>query len=259
MKRRWPLLLSLLLFLSLTPVMAQNDFEESVTALREGRDREALAACLRLDQAGQSSFGSLYNEGLAYRNLGDIGRARASFERALLLTPYDLDTRRRLRELDNVMGEKVVSRDVLGTPVWKQSQAEVVLLLPGLALLVLALGCRSRGKRPAPTAVLGLTVGGLGLGALIWLTSPAPLRAVVVDGSAQLLPEPEPGKPGEKVPASQLVEVLEQSDHYRKVRLGDDSTGWLRQGQLIELTPPKRDTVQASPQSSASPESAGTP
>lgn len=245
MKRSWPTLLTLLLFLSLGTARAQNAFEESVAALREGRDREALAACQRLDQAGRSSFGSLYNEGLAYRNLGDIGRARASFERALLLAPHDLDTRRRLRELDNQLGEKLLSRDALGTPVWKQSQAEVLLLLPGLALLVLAIGARSRGKRPAPTAILALTTGGLALGGLIWLTSPAEHRAVVVDGAAQLLPAPEPGKPGEKVPAGQLVEVLGKSEHYLEVRLGDGSTGWLRQAQLVELDLPK--TASSSP------------
>lgn len=250
MSCRYACLIAFLSLLLIAPAWSQNDFEQAATALSEGRDQEALTASLRLDRAGEASFGSLYNEGLAYRNLSDVARARAAFERALLLDPHDLATRRQLRDIDNQLGEKVVARDVLGTPFWRQSEAEVLVILPGLALVILALAARARGKRPAPTALLALSLGGLGLGLLVALTSPAAERAVVVDGAAQLLPEPRPDKPLEKVPAGQLVEITERSDHYVKVRLGDSSSGWLRKAQLVELSPPP---ASPSPSASASP------
>ena len=235
MNRLLVILFCLLLF---SPAWAQSEFETAVQALKDGHDHEALAACLRLEESGQASFGSLYNQGLALRNLGDVPRARACFERALILNPHNVATRQRLREIDSELGEKVISRDVRGTPWWRAREADLLVILPGLVMLILALAARIKGVRPAATPMLSLFLGGLGLLALIVLTSPAQQRAVVVDQAAQLLPEAKPDKPGEKIPAGALVDITERSDHYVKVRLGDDKTGWLRTAQVAELTLP---------------------
>lgn len=95
-------LLFLILALSLTllPASAQTELEASAEALRQAQYREALELCQKIEANGQASFGSLYNQGLALLHLGDRARARASFERALLLEPRSLATRRQLREVE---------------------------------------------------------------------------------------------------------------------------------------------------------------
>lgn len=237
MKRLLPFVIGLCLLLS--PARAENDFESALNALRGGRDQEALAATQRLEASGEASFGSLYNQGLALRNLGDLPRSRAAFERALILNPHDISTRKRLREIDNELGEKVIGRDALGTPWLRASEIEVLVLLPGLLMVALAIRARIKGVRPPATPMLGLLLGGAALLALVAWTSPARERAVVVDEGARLLPEPAPGNPGETVPAGCLVDLDERSEHYVKVSLGDGKTGWLRAAQLEELTLPK--------------------
>lgn len=236
MKRLLTFLLGLFL---LAPAWAENDFETALAALREGRDQDALAACQRLEASGEASFGSLYNEGLALRNLGDVPRARAAFERALLLNPHDISTRKRLREIDNELGEKVIAHDVLGTPWLRPSEIEVLILLPGLMMVALAIRARIKGVRPPATPMLGLFLAGVSLLAVVAWTSPARDRAVVVDEGARLLPDAAPGNPGEAVPAGRLVNISQRSDHYVQVILGDGKTGWLRAAQLEELTLPK--------------------
>lgn len=215
---------------------AKPTLEQTSEALGSGNDRKALEISQALEKAGESSFGSFYNQGLAWRNLGDLPQSRASFEQALLLRPYDLSTRRRLREVETKLGPKVLALDVRGTPWWGQSQAEVLLLLPGVALLGLGIRSRwqGRGLPPAPTAFLW--IGGLALIALLVATAPTLQRAVVIDKSAPLLPEAAPDKPGEAIPGGALVEVLEERGHYLKVSLADGKTGWLRSAQLRRLS-----------------------
>ena len=231
------LLLLLLLWL---PAWAQprSDFAATVQALREGRDGDALAACQALEQAGQASFGSFYNQGLALRNLGDIPRARAAFERALLLEPHSLAARKRLREIDGALGQAVTSRDVRGTPWWSANEAELLLLLPGLLLLGMGMLARLRKTPPAATPALALLLLGLASVALVALTAPPRERAVVVDPSARLLAEPKSGQGGDSVPAGCLVSITERSDHYIRIRLGDGEQGWLRDAQVERLALP---------------------
>ena len=224
--------------LFILPGWAEPTFEQSVEALRSGNDRKTLEITQALDKAHKSSFGSFYNQGIAWRNLGDLPQARASFEHALLLRPHDLPTRRRLREVERGLGQKVVALDVRCTPWWGQSQAEALIVLPGIFLLGLALRARwqGRGLTALPTSLVWF--GGLGLIGVIAMTSPATQRAVVIDKSVQLLPAAAPDSPGETVPGGVLVEVLEHRDHYLKVSLGDGKTGWLRSAQIRPLETP---------------------
>lgn len=245
--KRARFLFLLLLFCLLVPAWAQPDFSTVPQALREGRDQDALAACRALEQAGQASFGSLYNEGLAWRNLGQPARARAAFERALLLDPHSLSTRQRLRELDQQLGQAVLELDVRGTPWWRNHEAELLLLLPGLALLLAGGMARWRGTRPPATPMLLLFLLGLAGAALVVLTSPARERAVVIDPGARLLTEPKSGSGGDTVPAGCLVELLQRQDHYLKIRLGDGQEGWLRAAQLQELTLPQQPASEPTP------------
>jgi tetratricopeptide (TPR) repeat protein len=234
------LLLLVALLLLPVPAWALPDLDSVVKALQEGRHQQALAACQEIEQSGRASFGSLYNQGLALRNLGDLPRARASFERALLLNPHDLATRKRLREIDAELGPGVRAASTLGTPWWSANESELLLLLPGALLLGLVLTARLRGQRPAATPTLVLLLAGLGLIGMIVLTAPARERAVVIAKDAQLLPEPRPDKPGKTVPAGCLVDITGRSEHYIEIRTGAGDSGWLRSAQAQELTLPRK-------------------
>ena len=232
-------LFALLLWLSL-PAWAQPnlpstpDLPQMAEALREGQPEEALQLGLKLP----ASHGVFYNLGLAWRDLGDLPRARASFERALVLSPSDLATRRRLREVEGQLGEKATSLDVRPTPWWSQSQAELLLVFPGLALVVLGLAAR-RKKQDLPLGpALGIGLSWVALAGLVFATAPPPLRAVVVDSGAHLLPAPGPENPGQLLPAGVRVEVLEKGDLFAQIALRDGTTGWLRHPQLEELSIP---------------------
>lgn len=213
------------------PTLAAPSFQEGVKALKSGNDRKALSVFQELPP----SYGSFYNQGLAWRNLGDLPHARAAFERALLYRPHDLGARRRLQELERKLGENVLKLDVGWTPWWSQSQAEILLLLPGLGMLFIGgKARRSRSGLPlGPT--LAVWGSGIALAAFFVLTAPPEHRAVVVDSTAHLLPEPSPDKPGEVIPGGVLVEVLEQKSHYLKIALAGGKSGWLREAQLQEL------------------------
>lgn len=230
-----------LLFLVLqTPVWGQEVdpgqdealFRSAVVQLGQGEEQKALG---NLNRIGEDSFGSFYNKGLAYRNLGDLPRARAYFEKALIVSPRSLATRRRLRELRGRMDSEMPQLDTRWTPWWSQSEAEVLLLLPILALFAMAI-LRRRERQVPRSATAGTVVLALGLGLAFWLTNPPAHRAVVVEGSAQLLPAPESGKSGSPLMAGQMVEVLDSRKHFLEIRLGDGRQGWVRAAKLELLS-----------------------
>lgn len=231
--------LLLLLILCSLPCWAQDAektedlafFRSAVVSIGEGEDQRALEQLLRVRKP---SFGVFYNLGLAYRNLGDIPRSRAAFEQALVASPRSLSTRRRLREIRSRFDSEKLRLDTRWTPWWGQAEAEVLLFLPALILLGAGV-LRLSGRPSKPPLIIGLTVSGVILSALLWLTSPPPDRAVVVEESARLLPAPESGKKGAELPAGILVEVLHSQDHYAKIRLGDEREGWVRLAMLERL------------------------
>ena len=66
---------------------AQTTYEKLVEALKQDNPERAVTLSEMLEVEGRLSFGLFYNQGLAYRNLGQNARARASFEQALLYEP----------------------------------------------------------------------------------------------------------------------------------------------------------------------------
>lgn len=233
-----PWLITLLLAALLSPAWAEPSLTTMAEQLDNGRPQEALATAQKLRKSGQTSFGLAYNEGLAWRDLGDPARARAAFEQALWLNPRHLATRRHLQELRLQLGLPSLTDEVRGTPWWRQNEVEVALCLPGLALWLLVLGARRRGTAVSTRAALSLLAlgGALALGVL--LSAPPARRAVVVEKGVQRLPRPSPEQPGKEIPMGQMVQVLEARGHYVQVRSGDGQTGWVRQPQVVEFTLP---------------------
>ncbi len=231
------------LLFAFSPSWAQSisDFEKANQAISSGEDHRAQEILQKINRSEARSFGSLYNEGLAWRNLGDLPRSRAAFEQALIISPHDLATRRRLREIEGQLDPKHQWVEVRGTPWWTMSEAQFLLLFPGLVLVVLALVGKLRRQPPSSKALLACVVSGLALAALIAATAPSAHRAVVVASETQLLPEPLAEKTGERLLAGLLVDIINRQQHFAEIRTGDGKIGWVRLAQLVEIAPPEKE------------------
>lgn len=234
MKRSTSLLLSALALLLLSPGLAETSFEELVKSLAQKDDQQAVTVSLALEKQEQNSYGLFYNQGLAYRNLGQAARARASFEKALLYSPRDLKTRRRLREVKEKLNPQLAEMDVRGTPWWTEAESQTVLILPGLLLLGLGLR-RLFGRSVTPRTTTVAVVFWVFTLVFFWLHNPPPRRAIVVSPNSKLLSQAKSDSSGSALHEGLALEILRDKGHFRQVRLRDGQTGWLRQGQLVEL------------------------
>ena len=214
-------------------VLASPSFDELVEAVANHDERLALKLSDQLIAEGQLSQGLYFNRGLAYLNLGDFARARASFEQSLLFAPRDLTTRRKLQQCQSKLDTKLAQIDVVSTPWWNSSEAQVVLLLSVLGILGLAL--RKLLKREVRTGTLGAAwaAGLLVIGLLAWC-NPPPSRGVVVESDAELRQNPE-SQSGPRLLNGQLVELVGKRDRLWQVRTGQGKTGWVRAAKVVEL------------------------
>jgi len=228
-------LLTLLLALILCSVAsAQESFGDLVEAVQVKDDVRALQMAEQLEKDDQNSFGLYYNQGLAFRDQARFARARAAFEKALLYSPRDLATRRRLREVKEKLSPQLAEKDVTGTPLWTPLEAQIAL--GAVCLLVVGLGLgRALGKRISGRTLTAGFVFFLAVLAVLHLTNPPPSRGVVIAPKARLLPEARSGEGGAVINKGILVEVMDRKGHYLQVRLKGDETGWLREGELIVL------------------------
>jgi tetratricopeptide (TPR) repeat protein len=212
-------------------VSAQPDFNSLVQAVEKGQDGQAVRIAQELQDKGEGSFGVFYNQGLAYRNQGQTARARASFERALLYSPRDLATRRRLREVKERLSPEIAQHDVTPTPWWTRSESRIVLLLSALA--VLGLGLARAGKKGISSRqLLSGSILFLLLVAIVVLTNPPSSRGVIVSSTARLLSKAEGGASGPIVLEGVLVEVLDKKGHFVEVGTREGTRGWVRSAEI---------------------------
>ena len=190
--------------------------------------RKSLLLLLALTVA----LGACSRAGLAYRNLGQNARARASFEQALLYEPRDLSTRRRLREVKERLSPEIAKHDVTYTPWWSRTEAEAVLLVAALVVLSLGLG-RTIGKSISARQVIASFAGFLLLTGLVVLTNPPAPRGVLVSSTVRLLNEPSGGATGPIVPEGVLVEVFGVKGHFIEVGTREGQRGWVRDAELV--------------------------
>lgn len=224
----------LLALLLTSPLWAETQFRDLSQALARRDYSQAIAVSQRLEKEGGGSLGLYYNQGLAYRDLNQLARARASFEKALLYSPRDLETRRRLREIRGKLSPELADSEVKGTPWWTSQEGSLALVIA--ALLVLSLGLGRRAGRLVGGHPLGLSLALLLLAAslLAWQNPPAK-RGVIVSKSAKLLPQPEGDASGPALPDGLMVEVLQQKGHFLQIREGSGNQGWVRQAELESL------------------------
>lgn len=214
---------------------AQSDYAEVLQALSQQEEERALSLCEQLKAREELSFGLFYNEGLAYRNLKKMPRARASFEKALAYSPRSLQARRRLSEVIQQLDPQIPENDVRGTPWWTATEAIVILSL--FALSLFALGVMRLFAYRFRRLYLGLSFSGFIIfTGLVLLSNPAEQRAIVISPSARLLAQPESASEGSSLPTGLRVAVLQRKSHFLQIQLGDRRIGWLRRAE-IELIP----------------------
>jgi hypothetical protein len=216
--------------------LAQPEFSDLVRAVEQGDDTRAVLIGQKLQDKGEGSFGLFYNQGLAYRNQGQSARARASFERALLYSPRDLSTRRRLREVKERLSPEIAQHDVTPTPWWTLSEAQVVLLLSALVVLGLGIG-RAARRRVTAKQLLAASGVFLILAGIVLLTNPPSPRGVIISSSTRLLTKAEGGASGPIVLEGILVEIFDKKGHFVEVGTREGQRGWVREAEISILIP----------------------
>lgn len=226
-------------------------FEQGAKALAVGEFGAAIDAFEALADRGFSHPDASYDRGLAYVQRvrahadrpGDLGRAAAGFEEALLLAPDDADAQLALDLVRAEVARRRARRDKEVVDARPTIDRVIVALAPeevwGLcavgASLLLGLGLVLR-RRPGRVHVAGAV---LAPTALVLLAAFSPLAygarklrletrsGVVVVPDVGL--SPEPGAPPAREPSLQeasLVEVGERRAGFVHVRWGS-TEGWL--------------------------------
>lgn len=216
-------------------------------ALARGEVREAIEACEAFADRGAPHPDISYNRGVAYlarvraggEKPGDLGRAAAGFEEALLLRPRDEGAERALEAVRaEVARRRARGGEATEVMVSQSAGRTIVSLLPEqvwaigalVASLVLALGLVARGSTRAAARLAGGVA--LGLGLLVGLTfTPLALYArhlrrtagigVVVTDEARLADEQGVPLPRGTLPEAARVDVGERRGALLHVRWGE--------------------------------------
>ena len=108
--------------LPLAAQSAQSAAEQAKEAYDAGNFREAIDILQKEKETqkeqGLESAALYYNLGNAYYRLGDMGNARLSYERALLLNPGDADTRKNIEFLKTKLEDQILVADTFFLHTW---------------------------------------------------------------------------------------------------------------------------------------------
>ncbi len=226
----------LLLLLLAVPPDAERLFALGNALYAEGDAHGAVAAYEGALETGWTSAALELNLGLAYVEIGELGRAVLHTERARRLGD-DKDASNNLRLLRTRLDlEPELVPPTEATAQWLAERIGVELLAAlafALYLAVLALVGIAVWKRALPiTRRRALTVlvplallMTLAAAGASWVeTMP---RAVVVDATAMLrnAPTPEAGQRAE-VPQGSVLAVTDRRGPWLELRLADGTTGW---------------------------------
>jgi hypothetical protein len=219
----------------------------SQEALARGEVREAIETCEAFADRGAPHPDVSYNRGVAYlarvraggEKPGDLGRAAAGFEEALLLRPRDEGAERALEAVRaEVARRRARGGEATEVMVSQSASRTVVSLLPEqvwavgalVASLILALGLAVRGSTRAALRLAGGVA--LGLGLLVGLVfTPLAFYArhlrrtagigVVVTDEARLVDDRSVPLPRGALPEAARVDVGERRGGLVHVRWGE--------------------------------------
>ncbi|MCB0661846.1 MAG: tetratricopeptide repeat protein [Saprospiraceae bacterium] len=204
--KKYSVLIFILFFYWMPSGFSQDGFEKGNQLFTQGDYQGAVDAWLAAKETDGGSFGLYYNLGNAYYRLQDLGHARLYYEKALLLKPYDQNTKDNISLVKSDQEESVEAipvfflkqwmnglRDLFPVSVWMISG----LLLLWLAFLLYFLDARGKLSMP-PFWRKWLSAGLLTLGFMClfgglsrWKSIENPGTAVVIPSSVTLKIAPE--------------------------------------------------------------------
>lgn len=243
------------------PVSPQAIFQQGAEALKRGEHGKAIDAFEALADRGFFHPDASYDRGIAYilrvragaDRPGDLGRAAAAFEEALLLRPDDHDadaaldrvraelTRRRARKSRSSMDARPTLDRLLVGLASEQAWGLAAILASILFALGLVLQRRPTGRAHVAGSVLAPTAF-VALLALVPLTLGARhLRrtarpGVVVVDEVYLADEEGKSRGGDPIPEAAAVEATERRGGLVRVRWGA-LTGWIPLGSVRLIGP----------------------
>ena len=226
------------------PAQAERAVLDAREALRTGHFATALGHYAEAELDPSVPRGPLrYEQGLCAYRLERWAESIARFESALLHLPGDPDTEHNLQ----------LARQRLGIEsppsTWWQSAGRLVdrvgvfrvtlalAVLQCVLVLGLAFARLLRWRRRTCIALIALLLMTLlaELGVLIQLTSHQPPRAVVLAAAANVHHDAHTATPILAAPrAGEIVEVLESSDRWTRVRFGT-AEGWVQAAELLAI------------------------
>lgn len=223
------------------PAAAQQtaaQFERANLAYLQGHWSEAAEGYRALTSAGVDDAAVWFNLGNACARVGDLGRARVSYERALLRAPRDADVRFNLALLRTRLAESDGPEGIAAAAGWLTAdELTVATSVAWLSLWgSLALWLRQRGASRGggvAAAALALALSG-GLLAVRVAARPA----VILTPEARL--HAGPGRDyakGIALHTGARVAVLRDEGDWRLVREAHDRSGWIRAVEMEEVAP----------------------
>lgn len=235
---------------------AQRAFDQGIAlrAVEPGQARSAFDRAVdaygRLEaEFGIVNGGVLYNMGNCHLMSGRVGRAIASYRRALLLRPGDANIEANLHVARTRVPERI-ERSAGGVVLralafWRHwpGERKMIIALVANAAIWLVLAARVLGLRaPRWTAIAGATVAGVMTASLVSASLRGGQRAGVVVESG-VIGRQGPGGEGEYEPSftralSDGLEfnVIEDRDRWVLIELGDGRQTWLP-ADVIEMFP----------------------
>lgn len=237
----------------------EEHFRHGTNALGEGKFDQAINHFEAYADRGAVHPDASYNRGLAYVTRiragadrpGDLGRAAAAFEEALLLRPDDADAERAL-ELVHAEVARQRSRRGKDAMTVRPTLDRLLVSLASertwgigavIASLLLAIGLVLRGRRRRPLAIAGKVLTPASALLLLLLTplyfGARHLRqtvdpAVVVTREAYLSDDAGVSQGGEPIPEAARIEVSERRGRLLRVRYGAHE-GWIPTGAVRML------------------------
>jgi tetratricopeptide (TPR) repeat protein len=236
------LLSLLLLFTCAVPCLAVDGptqlWNEGVQAANSGDYRKALDRFESIRNQGYGGEPLLYNLGNCYQRLGNKGEARAAYEQARRLAPWDGDVAVNLARLRSTLDDTEPDPSALSALAEQFPRSALALAFTGLQLLFWGTYFVYRRSRRELHFWLSLSVFGLwlGCGLLLWTRMTALSTAAILPESIVL--KNGPGKEftdSVNLHAGTLVKILSHQGDWVEVEALGRVKAFIRQDDLAPV------------------------
>lgn len=215
-----------------------------------GRFTEAAAAYQREAHAGRYSANLFFNLGNTYYRLGDLGRAVANYQRALILQPGHAEAAANLAYVRGRTSARTAPPEDLASQVrgvLSSVDVDRYAVLAAVSGWVAALGFGlalfARRRSAAGWVLFGLALPCFAtfLGLAVWLGDGrrSPERAVVLKDQSPVRYAPaDSAKVIVRLPVGEEVRVLSERGAWTYAQLPDGVLGWLPADGVERIVPP---------------------